>query len=124
MISGAGICVVLPIVGLNAGWFTSIWVSLVIGFVSYYTARLIVTHLGKGHTVKECILQHFNNDYRFMQGYCVIIWFNEIIQEIIYFRILCLQIEGILGYKSSLVGPLAAIGLLTILLAGRLLHFC
>ena len=92
MISGAGICVVLPLVGLTTGWLTSIWVSIVMGFVSYYTARLIVLHLGKGHTIKECILEHFNNDYLYMRGYCFVIWINQIFQLIIYFRILCLQI--------------------------------
>ena len=92
MISGAGISVVLPLVGLTAGWLTSIWTCILIGFISYYTARLIITHLGKGNTVKESILEHFDNDYRYMIGYSVIIWFTEIVQSIIFFRILCLQI--------------------------------
>ena len=76
MISGAGICVVLPLLGLSAGWFTSIWTSMLVGFVSYYTGSLIVTHLGKGHTVKECLLEHTSHDYNYLRAYCGIIWFN------------------------------------------------
>ena len=92
MISGAGICVVLPQLGLTSGWLGSILVCAVTGFISYYTARLIVTHLGKGNTVKECLLAHFDNDYRYMRAYGAFIWFNLIVQLVIYFRIICLQI--------------------------------
>ena len=92
MVSGAGICVVMPNLGLSAGWLTSLWVCTLTGFISYYTARLIVTHLGKGNTIKECVLSHFNNDYRYMRAYAAFIWFNLIVQLIIYFRIICLQI--------------------------------
>ena len=98
MISGAGICVVLPQLGLTAGWLGSILVCSVAGFISFCTARLIVVHLGKGNTVKECILEHFNQDYRYMRAYGGFIWFNLVIQLIIYFRIICLQIQGLMGH--------------------------
>ena len=92
MISGAGICVVLPQLGLTAGWLTSLWVCLLTGFISFYTARLIVTHLGKGSSIKECILGHFGNDYKYMRIYGAFIWFNFIVQLVIYFKIICIQV--------------------------------
>jgi amino acid permease len=59
MISGAGICVVLPQLGMQAGWLTTLWVCVLTGFISYYTAKLIVIHLGKGSQIRDCILAHF-----------------------------------------------------------------
>ena len=45
-------CLILPIIGLTAGWLTTIWVCLLTGYVSYYTAYLIVVHLGKAKNIK------------------------------------------------------------------------
>lgn len=48
---GSGV-LVLPVVGIDAGIFTTIWVTLIIGFMAYYTADLIVLHLGKGKNMR------------------------------------------------------------------------
>ena len=45
-------CLILHIISLTAGWLTTIWVCLLTGYVSYYTAYLIVVHLGKAKNIK------------------------------------------------------------------------
>ena len=122
MISGAGICVVLPQLGLAAGWITTLWVCSLTGLISYYTARLIVTHLGKGNTIKDCILAHFNNNIFYLRGYGCFIWFNFIVQLVIYFGIICLQIEGLLGYTSPWIGPFVALALIAAIMIVRVFH--
>ena len=48
---GSGV-LVLPVVGISAGIFTTIWITLVIGFMAYYTADLLVLHLGRGKNMR------------------------------------------------------------------------
>ena len=83
---------VLPIMGLHAGWFTSIWVNLLVGFLSYYTASLIITHLGKALNMKESILAHFNENYTYMRAYGFINWLSFIPLIFINFTFICIQI--------------------------------
>ena len=48
-----GTCLVLPHMGLETGWLLSIIICAVVGFMIYYTAHLIIMHLGtKSHNVK------------------------------------------------------------------------
>ena len=47
-----GTILVLPLIGVHTGYITVIWVSVLVGFISYYTARLIATHLGKGKNIQ------------------------------------------------------------------------
>ena len=42
-----GTILVLPILGLSAGWITSIIVCSVFGFINYYTLYLSVLHFGR-----------------------------------------------------------------------------
>jgi hypothetical protein len=44
--------VVLPLLGIKAGYVTTIIVSFIIGFISYYTASLYVIHLGKEKDIR------------------------------------------------------------------------
>jgi hypothetical protein len=104
-----GTCLVLPQLGIVTGYVTVIWVALLTGFISYYTARLIVTHLGKGKQIRDCVMAHFQNDYRYMRAYSFFMWFSFIPLLIIYFRIICLQIEGLMGFHSFWVGPGVAV---------------
>ena len=43
---------VLPVVALTAGYITSLWVTLLVGFMAYYTANLLQIHLGKGRNIR------------------------------------------------------------------------
>lgn len=115
-----GTCLVLPYYGLDSGWLTIILVCIIMGWISYYTAYLIILHLGKGSQIKDCILSHFDNDYKYMRGYSFFIWFSFIPYYLIYFRIICLQIEGLLGYHSDYIAPLVVVGLITIILLIRI----
>ena len=117
-----GTCLVLPHIGLETGFGMSIIVCALTGFMSYYTAYLIILHLGRGTQIKDCILNHFDNDYRYMVGYSFIIWFSFMPYMLIYFRIICLQIDGLLGYHSNLTGPIVAIGLIIIVILIRIFH--
>ena len=114
MVNGmiGGTCLVLPHIGLKTGWTLTIIVSLVIGYISYYTAYLIILHLGRGTQIKDCIMAHFNDNYKYMQIYCFFIWVSFIPMMLIYFRIICLQIQALMGHESGWVGPLVAIGLM------------
>ena len=87
-----GTCLVLPYLSLSAGWLSTTLVVGGIGFLSYYTAALIITHLGKSASIKESILSHFDDDYRYMMGYSLFIWISFVPPLFIYFRIICLQI--------------------------------
>ena len=48
---GSGV-LVLPVVGIEAGIFTTVWVTLIIGYMAYYTADLLVLHLGRGRNYR------------------------------------------------------------------------
>ena len=91
MINGmlGGSALVLPIAGLAAGWLTSILALILVGFLLYYTARLIITHLGQSHNIKYSVLAHFNNDYRYMSAYGIIIWMSFIPFIVLILNITC-----------------------------------
>ena len=116
-------CLLLPIIGITAGYITTIWVCLVIGYISYYTAYLIVLHMGKGKNVKDCILAHFKFDYKFMRAYSFFMWLSFVPTLFGYFRIICLQIVGLLGYQSLWIAPIVAVFLILLVLLVRNLHF-
>ena len=117
-----GTCLVLPQLGIQTGFITILWVALVTATISYYTARLIITHLGKGSQIKDCIMSHFKNDYRYMRAYSFFMWFSFVPLLVIYFRIICLQIEGLLGYNSVWVGPIVAVILTGIIIGIRVIN--
>jgi hypothetical protein len=115
-------CLVLPIMGLQAGWATSLWTNIVVGYLTYYTAKLIVTHLGRGANIKSCILNHFGQDYRYMRAYSLIIWLSIIPFLLTQFRIICEQIEGLIGLRNEWVGIVFACLLAAFLVAVRVYH--
>lgn len=82
----------------------------------------MVTHLGRGSQIKDSILAHFGNDYRAMQIYSFIIWLSFIPMLVGYFRIICLQIQGLMGHQSPWVAPCVAGGLVVVLLIVRNWH--
>jgi amino acid permease len=95
-----GTILILPLVGLKTGYMTTFVITSFIGFISYYTAKLIVVHLGNARNMKECILNHFDHDYSYLVGYSVILWTRKIPSIILYFKLICLQIEGLIGHKE------------------------
>ena len=49
----------LPLLGLSAGWMTTVLVCTVIGVICERTAQFIILHLGKGKNISDSILSHF-----------------------------------------------------------------
>ena len=117
-----GTCLVLPILGISTGWTTTIWVCLLCGFIAYYTARVMVTHLGKSKHMKNSVLAHFKDDYFYVRGYAFVMWLSFIFLLIIYFQIICLQIQGLLGYYSFWIGPCVSLFMFIIVLIIRIMH--
>ena len=99
---------VLPLMGLNAGWITSIWVNLLIGFLSYYTASLIITHLGKAKRMKDSVLAHFNGNYTYMRAYGFINWLSFVPLVFLNFNFIILEFESLIGYRGGWIAPLGA----------------
>ena len=113
----------LPILGITTGYLNTIWVCLGIGLITYYTAYLIVLHLGKAKNMKECILAHFNNDYRYMTIYSCIIWVSFFATILGFFKVACLQITGLMGYYSNWVGPSMAVFMFILVILVRKYHY-
>ena len=115
--------VVIPIMALSAGYLTSLLVNLGIGFITYYTASLILVHLGKGRNIKESILAHFDGNYNYMMGYGFVNWLSFMPLIIITFNFICLEIQGLLGYPSAWVGPITAVFFILLIVFLRVKHF-
>lgn len=91
---------ILPLIGKQTGYITALIVCVIIGGICYYTGNLIVVHLGKAKNMKESILHHFDQNYRYMIAYAFIIWSSEIPILALYYNLICLQIEGLIGHQD------------------------
>lgn len=112
-----GTILVLPIMGIYTGYITTLIVCISLGYLTYYTSYLIILHLGKSQNISISVLAHFNKNQNYLTTYNLCIWLSFIPYFFIYFRLICLQIEGLLGYHSNLIGPIVAITLtITIIL--------
>lgn len=56
-----GIILVLPIIGLQAGWLMIPIIITLSSLCCYYTATLMFMHFGTASTINKCILNHFDN---------------------------------------------------------------
>ena len=87
MIAFSGLLV--PVLGLQAGYITSSCLLLLISFISYYTAYLIILHLGKAKSMKKSVLAHFGNDYKYMTLYSTINWISLVPLNMLIFNFAC-----------------------------------
>ena len=71
-----------------------------VGFLLYYTASLIVAHLGRSANIKYSILAHFDNNYKYVVAYGVIIWISFIPFIVMAFIIICQEVTALFGYSS------------------------
>jgi len=117
-----GTILILPLLGLTTGYLMSALTCIIIGLVCYYTAYLVIVHLGKG-TVRDWILEHFDHDEKYLVGFNIIMVINGIPGYLIYFKLVCLQIESLLGVDSIWipVGVSAVFFILIVLM--RIFHF-
>ena len=125
MVNGmlASSTLMMPSVGLASGWLTSSWTCLAMGYMLYYTAALIITHLGKAINMKYSILAHFNNNYKYMSAYGFIIWLSFVPFTVGGFNMLCSEINGLVGYQSIWVTIGALALLIAATIASRMLHW-
>jgi hypothetical protein len=112
----------LPIMGMQAGWFTSFWTNLVVAFLTYYTASLMVSHLGTSKNIKASILNHFQHDHRYMQAYGFVIWLSVIPFLLVGFHVTVLLLEGLLG-TSPWIAPGLILFCAVLLMLVRSHHF-
>jgi hypothetical protein len=68
------------------------------------------------------VLAHFNQDYRYVVVYSGLMWFSFLPIFIIYFRLICLQVEGLMQYSSPLIGPAVAVFLVLEILVVQKYH--
>lgn len=113
-----GTILILPLTGIATGYITTLIVCLGTGGVCYYTGNLIVVHLGKAKNIKESILYHFDQNYWYMTVYAFIIWSSEIPILALYYNLICLQIEGLIGHQDWI-----SIAVFIFLLIGTILVF-
>jgi len=59
--TAGGIVLVLPIIGLYAGYILIPLVILIASMCCYYTAVVMFQHLGKAKTINQSIMNHFAN---------------------------------------------------------------
>jgi hypothetical protein len=114
---------ILPVLGLTSGWFTSIWTCLLAGYLLYYTAELIITHLGQSKNIKHSILAHFDNNYKYMSAYGIIIWVSFTPFIISGFNIICSEINGLVGYQSNWVTLTVLIVVVIATIVSRIFHW-
>jgi amino acid permease len=116
-----GTILILPLLCLGSGYLTSLTVCALAGFICYYTAHLIVTHIGKS-SIREWITEHFHNKYGFVILYDVFSFLGGVLVFIIYFKLICLQFEGLLQHQSSWIAPLVAALLIVTIIFNRIFH--
>lgn len=116
-----GASLVLPQLGLKTGWGFTIAICIFVGFISHYTAYLIVLHLGKCKNIRQCILAHFDQDHRYISGYGLVLFLSIVPTLFIYFKIICLQLEGIIGHHSIWLAPGMAAFLIIAVIAIRMM---
>jgi amino acid permease len=92
-----GTILLLPLLGIKSGYLGSSLICLVVGVAQFYSCYLLVTHIGTSSSFKTTVLDHFGNDYRFVKLYSFVSWFSFIPLFFIYFRLIVLQFNGLVG---------------------------
>lgn len=95
-----GTLLVIPILSLNAGYLDWGLGGTLLCCITAYTALLLVRHLGKAPNIKFLILAHFKGDRFYTSAYNIVIWFSFMAAEIIYFKLFCIQIQSLFGWKE------------------------
>jgi hypothetical protein len=90
-----GSMLMLPILSMKAGYLDWGFACIILCMVCMYTAYLLVKHLGKAKNIKYLILGHFKGDRLYTTIYNIVIWFSFMSSQIIYFKLFCIQIEGL-----------------------------
>jgi hypothetical protein len=94
-----GIVIVLPIIGLDAGWLMIPILIFVAAICCYYTATLMFKHLGNAQTINKCIINHFSNPH-FCEFYNLTMFVSFFGEMILYFDLLVSESEGFFYFSG------------------------
>jgi len=117
-----GTVLILPILGMKAGYINIIVICLLMGIMSYYTGILIISHLGISKNIKYSILAHFSNNVVYLNIYNILIWLNFISTFIVYFQLIVMQISGLIG-QQDWISYMAIISLISLIIIVRYYNY-
>ena len=117
-----GTILVLPLMGIQTGYITTILVCLVVGYISYYTSKIYVVHLGKEEDIREAVLIHFGGDGKYGKLFSFLMWIGFVPTLWEYFRLMCLQIQGLSGVDSGWLSFGVFVGLTVLIIVIRIYH--
>lgn len=117
-----GTILVLPLLGIQTGYITTIIVSFVVGYISYYTALIYIVHLGKEKDIRQALLVHFSFDEKYLKIFSFCLWLGFLPFFWEYFRLICLQIQGLTGSTSSWISFGVFVGLTLLIIFVRIFH--
>ena len=101
-----GSILVLPLVALEAGWISSIFIIFVTGFFSYYSCYLSMAHLGDQEDLDSALLRHFNGSKCLKTFYDFCVWAGVTLLLNLYFDLIVIQWEGLAPpYHFTVVNP-------------------
>jgi len=118
-----GTILVLPLLGIRTGYITTMIVSLIVGYISYFTAKIYIIHLGKEKDIREAVLVHFGEDMKYVKFFSFLMWISFCPVFVDYFRLICIQIQNLLGTDSQWVGIGVLLGLIMLIITVRIYHF-
>lgn len=116
-----GTILILPLLGMKTGYLMIALVCIFMGFLSGYTAYLIILHLGKSRNIKEAVLQHFKGDFKYTVIYNTFIGISFMPCLIAYFRLLCLQLEGLFA-PSPFIPIIVSVELIILIIILKKYH--
>ena len=89
-----GTILVLPLLGLAAGYLWIPILCIFYGFISYYSCQLILQHLGDCPNIRTAILEHFNNRHYVTVIYNLVMSIALFAVIINYYLLVIKQMEG------------------------------
>ena len=106
-----GTILVLPLIAIKTGYLLIPIITILYGVLSGYSTYLIALHLGKAHSIRAAILEHFYGQRRYSNIYCFVIFISFFFVLITYFQLFIKQIEGFL-HPSVWIGIISAFSLI------------
>ncbi len=99
MVNGmiGGLILILPVLALNAGYALTFIVISITGSFSLYTCYLCVIHMGDQPDLDRAIFKHFNGNKGVKIFYDLCVWSNLILIDMLYFELIQMQWDGLIG---------------------------
>ena len=87
-----GTVLVLPLLGLQTGYYIIPIVTFVLGVISLYTCYLIIVHAGQAQNIKDVILDHLNQNKKILFVYDLFIAISIGAFILNYFKLIVIQV--------------------------------